>query len=489
MSGGEVVILGAGFSHAASSHMPLVGKLGQAVLDQLRKDRDRSEHLMVLLTQLERSLTEEGVAYGSPGFEAWLACLAEDQPYLSQQENLERRGLFSRVSEVMWEVMVKRQDEVLTPAEGTNPGLQPKEWLYDIVSLFHQRRSAVITLNYDNLIEHAAANSFLRGTSTEPGTESRAVRVDDLFAGLPPFLPPVGTIEVAMQFSAHSRARTLSDVATFSLLKLHGSLSWFWIPQDQAGTTLAAWNVADFGQCLGDQKARRRDLPGRVPFLVPPTTAKASYFETTVTKELWRRAYEALEDAERVVLVGYSLPAADSTFLGLLGTTIVGRSLEVVVVNPAAGPVRTQLVRLGVEGDIREVGKVETWVEQEIDRDAKSLVDRLRAWASEVPGRAAVASLSVGWSVWHSPDRFVYPPHARERPDALVLGTQPSEAHGSQGPCKLADVIPLLEGITRICVDVGGRRVTLTQFAASPPDVPGVPQPIHLFPAGRPQRR
>jgi hypothetical protein len=492
VSGDEVIILGAGFSHAASEHMPLQKELGQSVLDRLRADGNRDEHVERLSTQLERALSDDDTASDSPGFESWLARLAEDQPYLSQRENLERRALFSQVSEVMWEVMVERQAAVLTPGEDEDPSLEPKEWLYDIVSLFHQRGSTVITLNYDNLVEHGAASSFLWGASTTPWTESRAVRVDDLFDGLPPFLPPMERVdEVAVslnEFQPRPRPRPAPTVPTFRLLKLHGSLSWFWIPNDPSGVTLAAWNVAELGRGLKDKEARRRDLPGREPFLVPPTTSKASYFETTVTRELWRRAYEALAVAKRVVLVGYSLPAADSTFLGLLADTIVGREIEVVVVNPVPDLLKEQLVRLGVEGAIPVVDDVKTWVEQEINRDAKQLVDRLCSWAREVPGRAEAASLSVGWMVRYAPTSEVYSAHTSERSDELVLRTRFSEEEGSSKPCTLADVIPLLEGIARISADVGGRKVTMTQLEPSPPNVPGVPPSVHLFPVGRPQR-
>jgi hypothetical protein len=370
VSGDEVVILGAGFSHAASEHMPLQNTLGTLVLDRLRADGNRGERIARLLKQLERALSDDG-ATGSPEFESWLARLAEDQPYLSQHENLERRALFSQVSEVMWEVMVEQQEEVLTPGEGKDPSPEPKEWLYDIVSLFHQRGSTVITLNYDNLVEHAVVQAQLWGDPT-PAGHGRPVRIDDLFDGLPPFLPPVGP-EVEISVFGTSTVRKSPTITTFRLLKLHGSLSWFWIPSDQSGVTLAAWNVAELGRGLKDKEARRRDLPGREPFLVPPTTSKASYFETPVTRELWRRAYEALAVAKRVVLVGYSLPAADSTFLGLLADTIVDRDVEVVVVNANPNPVKAQLVRLGVDKSrISSTESVGDWVEGEVESAASA---------------------------------------------------------------------------------------------------------------------
>ncbi len=489
MSGDEVVILGAGFSHAASSSMPLVKKLGDEVLGRLRADGDRSERLAVLLKQLERTLSDSAAA-ASPGFEAWLARLAEDQPYVSQRENLERRALFSRVSEVMWEVMVERQDQALTPWEEKDPALGPNEWLYDIVSLFHQRRTTVITLNYDNLVEHAAASSFLWGEPTTPWVVGRAVRTDDLFDGLPPFLPPVQAPEVETSVFGPSALRPAPTVPTFSLLKLHGSLSWFWIPTDPSGTTLAAWNVHELGRGLRDEEARRRDLPGREPFLVPPTTSKASYFETMVTRELWRRAYKALKVAKRVVLVGYSLPAADSTFLGLLADTIVGRDVEVLVVNPSPDAVVTELKRLGVENQRDPVKAVGTWVEQEIRRDAKKAVEQLRLLAERSLERFTDAFVTVGWLAPYAPSAPVLLSVGHiEDSDELVLATKPAKEDPDGGQCTLPDLLTRLDGIGRISADVGGKRATVTQLYHSEPSGPGMRGKIHLFTAGRPKAK
>jgi len=317
---------------------------------------------------------------------------------VSQQQNLERRAMFSRVSQAMWEIMVGRQKGTLVSGVGTGPMLYPKDWLYDIVSLFHQRRTTVLTLNYDNLVEHAVLHAQLWGDPTPDGG-GRPVRVDDLYDGLlavqPPVPPPAPVAVDSGGYGPSDRAPA-PRVETLRLLKLHGSLSWFWIPQDRAGTTLAAWNVTDFGRCLGGQRTRRRDLPGREPFLVPPTTSKASYFDTMVTRELWRRAYETLEDAERVVLVGYSLPVADSTFLGLLAGTIVDREIEVVVVNTNPDPVKAQLVRLGVDtSKISSIESVADWVEGEVASDAKAVVQRLRPAMDEGPAIAANTILFV----------------------------------------------------------------------------------------------
>ena len=484
--GDEVVILGAGFSNAASSSMPLVKDLGQEVLERLRADSGGSGRLAVLLDQLERTFSEGNAATASPGFEAWLARLAEDQPYARQSANLERRSLFSRVSEVMWEVMVERQDKALTSWEGKDPSLEPSEWLYDIVSLLHQRRSTVITLNYDNLVEHAAVRSFLWGEPTTSRTVGRAVRADDLFGGLPPFLPPVEVAIADDPVFGPSGTKLAPIVETLHLLKLHGSLSWFWIPTDPSGTTLAAWNVAEFGSGLRDERARRQDLPGREPFLVPPTTSKASYFETMVTRELWRRAYEALKATKRVVLVGYSLPAADSTFLGLLEDTIAGRDVEVIVVDTKPEPVKAQLKRLGVKNEIAEHRDIKSWVDNEVEWSSRHVVEQLRSLAEDPADRSEEATLLVGWIVPILPTGEVYDVKS-DGDGGLVLDTDPGAGRPYGTPLKFSEVKPLLASVKRIVAKIGDRRFTLTKLNNPGPMSPGVKTRLGLFPVGRPK--
>jgi|GEM_PF-1286402 len=488
--GDEVVILGAGFSKAANSSMPLVKDLGQEVLVRLRADSGGGGRLAVLLDQLERTLSDDGAATASPGFEAWLARLAEDQPYARQSANLERRALFSRVSEVMWEVMVERQDKALTSWEGKDPSLEPNEWLYDIVSLLHQRRSTVITLNYDNLVEHAAVRSFLWGEPTTSRTVGRAVRADDLFGGLPPFLPPVEVAIADDPVFGPSGTKLAPIVETLHLLKLHGSLSWFWIPTDPSGTTLAAWNVAEFGSGLRDERARRQDLPGREPFLVPPTTSKASYFETMVTRELWRRAYEALKATKRVVLVGYSLPAADSTFLGLLEDTIAGRDVEVIVVDTKPEPVKAQLKRLGVKNEIAVHKDIEKWVDDEVRRSSLQVVDQLRRIAGDTAEGSDQATLYAGWKIPYLPGDTVF--GARNDDNGrLILDTNRGASTPYGEALKFSELRRFLDRTETIAAEIENRQVMLTTMMTTLNDPksapPGRYAHLELFPIGRPK--
>jgi hypothetical protein len=92
-----VLLLGAGFSRAISSLMPLTDELGADTLGWL-----------------SRSGVDVGARrYKGIGFEAWLSRLAEPQPDLTTAENLANQTLFARVSARLRDVIVERQLAVL----------------------------------------------------------------------------------------------------------------------------------------------------------------------------------------------------------------------------------------------------------------------------------------------------------------------------------------------------------------------------------------
>jgi hypothetical protein len=72
---------------------------------------------------------------------------------------------------------------------------------------------------------------------------------------------------------------------------------------------------------------------GLVPFVVPPTSGKSSFFDNLTIRDQWRQAQEQLALAGRLVVIGYSLPATDTLSHTLLGTSVPG-ACEIDVVNP-----------------------------------------------------------------------------------------------------------------------------------------------------------
>src|SRR5690349_11433785 len=82
-NGRDVLILGAGFSRAISDRMPLVDELG---------------NLCLRISSLANDSRVPVGGFTGGRFETWLSQLADEQPYLTAQENLENQALFLRFS-------------------------------------------------------------------------------------------------------------------------------------------------------------------------------------------------------------------------------------------------------------------------------------------------------------------------------------------------------------------------------------------------------
>jgi hypothetical protein len=71
------------------------------------------------------------------------------------------------------------------------------------------------------------------------------------------------------------------------------------------------------------------------PYIVPPTWTKSSQHKELA--HVWKQAAIELEDAEYIVVIGYSCPPSDAFFRHLfaLGTDSLRRIKRFVVVDPS----------------------------------------------------------------------------------------------------------------------------------------------------------
>ncbi|HEX7132905.1 MAG TPA: SIR2 family protein [Iamia sp.] len=329
LAGRDVLVLGAGFSRAASDDFPLTDELGNLVRDQLKE------------LQPSRWLPQQRFENGS--FEAWLTSIAEDQPDLSTGDNEERHALFTRSTELTRSILLDRQ--------GAEPERLPN-WLRRFIWLSHCQRSVVITFNYDTVVEDA-----VDAAGIDAGPDARVGRYDVL-----DHLPP-------RRFGLQPATE---PHPTFDLLKLHGSVDWYWEPRDVTGATIA-WSPD-------------RRPPGLSPFLTPPAASKSSFYANPISRELWRRAGSALSETSRLAIVGYSLPASDLTVSGMLQRHLRVDDVEIVVVNPDPEPVSARLIALGFSrSGITEIGggdAVASYVAQAEGDASRRLLDRLRSTPS-----------------------------------------------------------------------------------------------------------
>ena len=278
----DVVILGAGFSKAVSSHLPLTDELGMFALLRLPDGwRHRAPSHFVGGT-----------------FETWLSRLADDQPQLSEAENQENRALFAHTVEAITSELADRQRKALTQAA--------PPWLYELLSVLHCGRHTAITLNYDILVEAGLQGHALwcNGPPTDPNNPARSS--PGRFAGIGDVLGGLPDLRARSGQTIYTDELTASPEQTFQLLKLHGSLDWYWVPGDASGPTLNRSILRPrFGTELPTRQDYANELPGREPFIVPPLAAKSAYFRNPVIREIRRKALAALRRADRIHLVGY----------------------------------------------------------------------------------------------------------------------------------------------------------------------------------------
>jgi hypothetical protein len=319
MASRELIILGAGFSAAISPEMPLLNTLGIAAIERAGLTGD---------PRVPTSKFSEGFT-----FENWLTTLAEDQPHLSSVVNGDNAALFLRLRSAMVEILGEAEQSAL--GEGL------PSWLASLILLLHHRQATVITFNYDRLIEIALERVSVVDTSPQ---NLALVSTRDVLWNRPPV--PVGDDVYGGNF-----------LPTFRLLKLHGSLDWWIAPHDETGSTLVRKRleiVNGVPRAMSDAE-RSQLLPGREVFAVPPTLSKAPYYRNFLTRELWSSSYEALREASTISIVGYSVPAADVTLLGMIEQATRQREVSVEVVNLSPGPIVKRLRDMGID-NVSEIG-------------------------------------------------------------------------------------------------------------------------------------
>ena len=455
-----VAVLGAGFSHAVFSAMPLTDQIGEAVRERL----DAADQSKLPLGKFEDGR-----------FEEWLSYISEPQPHLDPEAVADARTLALRVTRTIFEVLSEVQVRAL--------GAEPPKWFWEFLSVLHVLRAQVLTLNYDNFIESGIYSLGLRNHGE---LEASTVCEDDILAGLPPCADFFG---VSVQ-SPPRRAWTGDRIAavarwqnTFKLLKLHGSLSWYWLPESGGGSTLRRWRLPGvFGEPWdGEEEQRRQELPAHEVFLIPPAALKGQRLREPVTRELWRRAAMALREADRVVLIGYSVPLADHSIVGMLSDELAGRDVRIEIVNPCPSEVESRLPHLGIPADKSEpiAGDdcVAKWTRGEVCRLAVEAAARIR-------GDVALTGKELMFIDGPRVDRFSRFEVANGDSASVNLHVNPS---GQQltNPLLYEDVQDAFRRVHTCNVEIDGHELPVIDYWIQPEGEGGALMgQLHLIPSG-----
>lgn len=221
-----------------------------------------------------------------PGeLELWLSFLLDDHPWLTEAENEsnKQRGLHA----------LSVIGNLLFVAEFTMARVACPEWFAKYVEYWHSKRASVLTLNYDSLVERCAVSLNIDCRELYPVP---LISLDQSDAG----------------------ADTGARGQTFALFKMHGSGSWFYPEAEPpAKGPIYYFPYRSWGDQVEDSQVL---VKGKVPFVVPPRFNKATYFRHETMHQLWGMAGEALRSADRIFVLGYSLPPTDLEMRYFLAT-------------------------------------------------------------------------------------------------------------------------------------------------------------------------
>lgn len=280
----DVFILGAGFSKAISNEMPLVkrGELSNEVLKSY-KLRDS------IPVEIRRMIEEN--------FENALDFLASHKPWLSESENQRHRAIYLdltyAIRAVFW---CKRK-----------VWDSPPHWLEELIAYWHTHRCAIITLNYDMLIESIASTIYSHKQYAIPTADLYPIRFTDA--------------ALTNRLSEATSHKIEIPIGTFRLFKLHGSINWFYSGRENFfGEELFCIPCSGETDRFFDDvdKTDWRRLGGKCPLIVPPTSDKSGFFQHEALRSMWFQAGEAIRRASRVICFGYSLPDSDLTMAQFL---------------------------------------------------------------------------------------------------------------------------------------------------------------------------
>lgn len=287
-------------------------------------------------------------------FEDWLTLQITPMPFLAGFDNSRRAANAARVIAEIATVL----DERVNRASAQ----ETPRWLRQLLAIWDAEKAAVLTFNYDTLVERAVNSSVLIAGARS--NNFNALLGDHVVFPSPP----------AANGQSRGDANTHYSSESFQLIKLHGSLAWYWAAGDSTGSTLVRVREK---HVFGSAAPLRHDddFSGATTldrYLIPPVTSKDGYYGSYLANALWRGARETLSSASALTIIGYSLPLEDHVASQLIAETRPGLIVQVVDQMPGSAisleGILGSLTSLGMSAEVAASGDscVQDFVESKI---------------------------------------------------------------------------------------------------------------------------
>jgi hypothetical protein len=305
-----VFVLGAGFTKAFAPTAPLMVDHFPEIASLIGELPQKSRLRRILESEVGRRPD------GRIDLERLMTRLDSGMPYDDSGTREESRSLLRRVKLVLTD---RLQDAVNVKTDETE--------LFRFAEHCRTFQIDCITFNYDDLLDRALWKS---GNKTVVSS--------------PIWWSPIGGYGFFCRPSSICIQDTVltKNITALNLLKLHGSTNWrlrLGSPEPYALEDIlchSEWLYEDWLPGFIPNLPETDDCLEAEPFIVPPVLSKSTFIQQPILRHLWSKAYKILEEAQRVVFVGYSFPDTD------LGTSVLFREPfqrspepEILVVNKA----------------------------------------------------------------------------------------------------------------------------------------------------------
>ena len=304
----DVFILGSGFSRAISgNNIPTLNGLTKGLEDMI-KDNAEKPFSNLILEWIEK--------IGHDNFEDLLTFLYQDFPWKTSQESHLQYSLYEYLSKLIAKYIENCQAKASTiknkkaiekihpdediPLEFLDPNLKK------FICRLHSKKANLITFNYDAIFEDISRividKYFL--FDSEKNKYEKRISCDHFYLMALMRLHKI-------QITHHDLFREF--IPTFTLSKLHGSINWYHYTKDENQIFLES------GYFKGVQKVSKEAL---VPVIIPPVYDKSGFLNIAPIRGIWVRAREFINKANRLFIIGYSLPESDLTVRLMLKNSI-----------------------------------------------------------------------------------------------------------------------------------------------------------------------
>src|SRR2546428_499414 len=235
--------------------------------------------------------------------------------------------------------------------------------------ILYKDKSVIITFNYDTFIERsieyasmlkdAIPFTFRGGMETPSFAElaysywnwNRALAYCVNFNEVVLHQPGIRRYVEGSSFYAHPQNKMYDEVDECYILKLHGSLNWFYYLPISRIPSLSDEPKPTFPEEKKDHTIvssedewtfRSNPYVGEwfvAPIIVPPVVSKLEYVNQGIYQKalqpVWDKAKQVLSNCKRLVVIGYSFPTSDFLTMQLFLEAFSENNLaELIVVSP-----------------------------------------------------------------------------------------------------------------------------------------------------------